>query len=219
MIYPLRKAIEFSLLPAGLFVVILFVFPNSPEDGSTLPGPHPDAWDVAEQIPPDRELRRRPVACCLNKSESVLIVANGRSGTLSAIQIDGGHLIGEWKLGESLTDLVRWRDDQLLAVDSAAGQLICIDFTNIEKPVARFRCATLAWPNRLVVDRANNRCYIGGLWSRQLSVVNLPNNLNSEVDVERLSAQVVNMPFSAGAMCLIDGETPVLLVLDDFYSR
>lgn len=219
MIYPLRKATEFSFLPVGWFVVILLVFPKTPEESWTLPGPQPYATDVAEQIPPDREFRRRPIACCLNKSESVLIVANGRSGTLSAIQIDGGRLIGEWKLGESLTDLVRWRDDQFLAVDSVAGQLICIDVSEIARPVVRFRCTTIVWPNKLVIDRANNRCFIGGLWSRQLSVMNLPNDLNLESDIEIGSTEVVNLPFSAGAMCLIDGETTALLVLDAFSSR
>ena len=219
MTYPLRKAIEFSFLPVGLFVVFLLVCYSAPEPGATLPGQSPVASDVPEQIPPDLELRRRPIACSLNKSESVLLVANGRSGSLSAIQIDDGRLLGEWKVGESLTDLVRWRDDQFLTVDSAAGQLICIDFADTEKPVVRFRCATIAWPNKLVVDHINNRCFVGGLWSRQLSVLTLPKDLTSEAGVELTSAEIVDLPFSAGAMCMIDGESPALLVLDAFSSH
>ena len=219
MIYPLRKAIEFTFLPLGLFVVFSLVCDDTLSTSSILPVQTAVTTEVPQPIPPNQQLRRRPVAGCFNESESVLLVANGRSGTISAIEADGRKVFGEWKVGESLTDLVRWRDDQFLAVDSAAGQLICIDFADAKEPVTRFRCATVAWPNKIVVDHVNNRCFVGGLWSRQLCMLNLPKDLSSIADIKLDSANVVNLPFSAGAMCLFDGKSIALLVLDAFSSR
>ncbi len=219
MIYPLRKSIEIGLLPVGLCVLFVLICNHAPNAGTASPGQSPVANETPKQIPTDLALRRRPVACCLNKNESVLLVASGRSGTISAIQVDDGNLLGEWQVGECLTDLVRWRDDLFLAVDATAGQLICLDFAEPVRPVIPWRCQTIAAPNRLLVDPSTNRCFVGGLWSRQLCVVNLPDDMQSDIGVKVSTDDVVDLPFSAGAMCRIDGESPALLLLDAFSSR
>ncbi len=164
--------------------------------------------------------RRRPVTCCVDPAGDQLLVANGRRGTISLIDLANGQLAGEWPVGQRLSDLRWWRNDLYLAADFDAGQLICLRLTAEPGVQIVWRSATISWPRSLLVDPQRKRCYIAGLWSRQLACIELPDEITAPDPPHlALPSTVVNLPFAAGSLCWLADPAPAILAADAFSSR
>lgn len=121
---------------------------------------------------------RRPVALRLTPDERTALVANRRAGTLSILDIEKKATIAEVELGKELSDLTVTADQQLyLATDEAAHELILFHADPNQDKLAlkvRQRLPVSPYPVSVVASRDGLRCYVASLWSRRLTVVDLP---------------------------------------------
>src|SRR5262245_60123041 len=71
---------------------------------------------------------RRPVALALASGGDTLLVANGRSGTISVIDLRSGTRVAETKVARALSDLASLPDSiRFAAIDPEAGELLLLE--------------------------------------------------------------------------------------------
>ena len=155
--------------------------------------------------------RRRPVALVLAGDGRWLFVANRRSGSVSAIDTRGPKVVGEVDVGRRLADLAATPDGRhLLAVDEDANELIVLARRGSVLTVAH-RLAVAPYPVGIQVAGDGARCFIASLWSRRLTVVDLPPGAAPKV------ARTVALPFAPRKLLVVSGGK--LVVADSFGGR
>lgn len=157
---------------------------------------------------------RRPVALVLSDDESLLYVANQKSGSLSMVDAVRRELVKDLDLGKSLSDLVPVpAGNLLLATDESTHELIVLAPSGRELRV-RQRLAVSPYPVSVVVSRDGRQAFVASLWSRRLSVVELPSEAASEAKV----SQVIDLPFAPRRQVLVKSDRR-LIVADAFGGR
>ena len=169
---------------------------------------------VAEGVAADPPALRRPIALELSGDGKSLYVANSRSGSLSVIDLNSARVVEEIVLGKRLSDLVRvdgrpW----FLATDEEAGELLLLQTTG-QTVTVRQRLPVSPYPVCVVVSPDQSRCYVTSIWSRRLSVIDLPLESAQQARV----AHVVDLPIAPRCQLLVrDGSE--LIIADAFGGR
>ena len=135
---------------------------------------------------------RRPVALALTSDDSVLYVANHRSGTLSAIDTKTAKVVREITVGKKLSDLKLVANRMmLLATDEATHELLVIRL-DLEVLVISNRVKVPPYPVSVTVTSNGERCFVASLWSRQLTTIELSKDLE---EPPRL-IKTIDLPFA-----------------------
>jgi YVTN family beta-propeller protein len=115
---------------------------------------------------------RRPQALALSPNGLYLYVAN-RCGSISAIDVQRASLIAEQDVGERLSDLRPLGQDQFLATDEQAHEVLwlLLDGPRIE---VLGRTPVSPYPVSVLVDRQSSAAYVASLWSRRLTRLDVP---------------------------------------------
>ena len=153
---------------------------------------------------------RRPIALELAEDGKTLYVANSRSGSLSVIALNSARVVQEISLGKKLSDLVRvdgrpW----FLATDEEAGELLLLQAAGQNVKIWQ-RLPVSPYPVSVVVSPDQSRCYVTSIWSRRLSVIDLP----LENDQEAKITHVVDLPIAPRCQLLVrDGSKLIICLL------
>ena len=95
-----------------------------------------DAGNAPRLDPADPHFRR-PVAAGLI-GQHLLCVANRRSGSVSLVDVDTATVVGEWCIGEQLSDLAVLPNQQrVLVTDDKRHELIALELAGNEVRVLR----------------------------------------------------------------------------------
>lgn len=122
---------------------------------------------------------RRPVGIALADNERWLVVANRRSGSLTLIDTAKNQAVAEFPAGVQLSSLaVLPAGDTLLATDESRHELLRIRLERSEQPLPKLtviqRLPVSPYPVRVAISRDGRRAFVTSLWSRRLTVVDLP---------------------------------------------
>ncbi|MEE3365023.1 MAG: cytochrome c peroxidase [Planctomycetota bacterium] len=113
---------------------------------------------------------RRPVDVVRSPSGSHVLVANRRSGSVSAIDRRSRRVITEIDIGGRLSALARVPGrDWVLATDEAGGELIAIGCS--ERFDVSWRVPVSGYPVSVAASADGHRAVVGSLWSRRLTLV------------------------------------------------
>lgn len=161
---------------------------------------------------------RRPVGLALSADEATLFVANQRSGTLSVVDTRATRLIEELPVARRLSDLAVTADHrQLLLTDDAQHELIWLEIT-ADHPTSRAnvrqRLPVSPFPVGVAVTRDGRRCFVTSLWSRRLSVVDLPSDPGQPARV----THVIDLPLAPRRLILVQRDER-LIVADSFAGK
>ncbi len=158
---------------------------------------------------------RRPVAAGL-VGDHQLCVANGRSGSVSLVDIDNKVVIGEWRIGEQLSDIiVLCGQKRALATDEKRQELIALDLSDHDVRVLS-RLKVSRYPISVRVDPEGKRATVAGLWSHRLDVVDLDGLAEPTPKLRRL--QSIEIPFPPRCQLWLP-ENDRVLVADAFSGR
>ena len=153
---------------------------------------------------------RRPVALCLGRDDSRLFAANGRSGSLSVIDVAAGRVVAEHDIGRDLADITPLPDGRhLLAVDRAGDALLLVEVDG-DSAIVRARRAVAADPVGVAVAPDGSSCVVASTASRRLTFVDLAGG--------RPGLEVVgtiDLPFGPRCMAMVRGGAG-LVVADAF---
>jgi cytochrome c peroxidase len=126
---------------------------------------------------------RRPIGIALSRDERLLVVANRRSGSLTLIDTAKNQAIAEFPVGLQLSSLASLpATDTLLATDEGRHELLRLRLEHPTDAAPKItvlqRLAVSPYPVRVTVARDGRRAFITSLWSRRLTVVELPSTSN-----------------------------------------
>ncbi|MFO0905516.1 MAG: cytochrome c peroxidase [Pirellulales bacterium] len=174
------------------------------------------SFTVAAELAP---ALRRPTALALSADESLLFVANRRSGTLSIVDPVKNQVLAETPVGKLLSEMAMTPDQRsLLVTDEAAHELVIVDIssTTAAAPQAtvRQRVAVNKYPVSVTATRDGRFAYVTSLWSRRLTVVELPTGPAAPARV----AQTLDLPFAPRRMVLAQDDQR-LIVADAFAGK
>jgi YVTN family beta-propeller protein len=147
----------------------------------------------------------------LTPDGKTLFIAN-QSGTITILDPAGGRVTTEVPVGRRLADLALTADGRwLLAVDEEANELVLLQRRESSLEVSQ-RLAVNSAPISVLADKDSDRCCIASLWSRRLTVVDLPRDSGTPT-----VAKVLDLPFAPRRqLALGQGK---LLVADSFGGR
>lgn len=145
---------------------------------------------------------RRPEAAVLLDDGLRLCVANGRSGTLSLVDIAGRH-VSEKLIGQELSDLVLIPDDgQLLVTDFAGGLVLLVRPTADQLEIVD-RVEVAAWPESAAVSGNSRTVCVASLWSRQLTVLTRSRDVPAN-DRSWQNQFQIDLPFAPKTLAFVD---------------
>ena len=179
---------------------------NAADDNAT-----ESADDTGDVQDPEGARLRRPTAVVLSPDERHLYVANRTSGSISVIDLESKSVAAETDVGRQLSDMVALPERGLLLVtDETAHELVFVAAEGASLKVVQ-RLAVSRYPVGVAIGRRGERCYVTSLWSRRLTIVELPER---DGEPARISS-VLDMPFAPRrALPLDDGNR--LVVADSF---
>jgi DNA-binding beta-propeller fold protein YncE len=153
---------------------------------------------------------RQPIAVAMDEAEQQLLVANRKAGSVSVFDWATRQLVGEFPVGQLLSDLVRIDDSRFLVTDEAGHALTLFDAAGGQvREVARITVPTA--PVGVVVGPDGKSCWVASLWARQLTRVELTG------DGLRLD-RVIDLPFAPRKQLVLPHEKR-LIVADSFGGR
>jgi cytochrome c553 len=135
------------------------------------------AADVALTLakPPSEAKLRSPVALALADKGRVLLVANERSGTISAVDLKARHFLTEFPIGKRLSDLTAVNGNEagrFLVTDLATNKLCLLVWRDGRLTIAD-SVDVSPFPVSVRSDAGGTRCFVALLWSRRLTIVDL----------------------------------------------
>ena len=158
---------------------------------------------VGQAAPPSRV--RRPVDIVNVPGEQQLLVANRRSGSISVLDAVRRKVIDEIRVGQQLSALAGVPGSQcVLATDEAAHQLIGLKWNGTRVQVL-WRLPVSPYPVAVTVSADGRRGFVGSLWSRRLTSVDLDPAGGPPRVVE-----VLDLPFAPRRMLPLPGGRLVL---------
>ena len=115
--------------------------------------------------------QRQPTALCLSPDGARLFVANGRSGSLSVVDLKSARVVAERDVGRALADVAALPDGhRLLAVDQAGDALLLLEELDGSVRIIE-RLAVASDPISLVVTPGGGSCVVASRGSRRLTFV------------------------------------------------
>jgi len=165
----------------------------------------------------DLEARlRRPIGLVLSPDNSTLWVANQRTGTVSTLDIGRRSVTSEAAVGRRLQDLAATADRRLLlTVDDAAHELILLEpAAGGAPPQVKQRLAVSPYPVGVIARRDGVRAYVTSLWSRRLTIVDLPREPGQAARI----ARVIELDIAPRKLTLVQNER-YLIVADAFGGK
>ena len=151
---------------------------------------------------------RRPVAGVLI-GNTKLATANRFSGSVSLIDHDRRLVLSETNIGQSLTDIERLGENQLLVLDHEKHEAVICQIEN-EQVAVRSRIAVKPYPIDASIS-ANGRWFaVSSLWSRQISI--------HPIDDDGLEGISVLLPFQPRCVLLIEDHDRIV-VSDGFGGK
>lgn len=161
---------------------------------------------------------RRPIALGLLDGGKMLCVANRQSGSLSLIDPQTLHIVGEFDVGKQLADLATLPGGRkLLVVDEAGGELIALAFEN-GKIKSQARLKLNHSPVSVVANEEGTQCYVASLWARQLTIIEIDSPSANKTGAKLQLTETVELPFEPRSLLLLPGETN-LVVADAFGGK
>lgn len=117
---------------------------------------------------------RYPTAAVLSADDSVLFVANQRSGSLSLVDLTKQKVVREFPIADDLQALVATPDRSTwLAIAGKQNQLLRLSISPDRVEVVE-RINVSGDPRRVVVTRDGRRAFVSAGWSQRIDVVDLP---------------------------------------------
>src|SRR5262245_43488062 len=173
---------------------------------------------LADDLPlKDQPHLRRPVAAAWLQPDTLLAVANQRSGSISIVDIAKHKVLAEVAVGERLADVAalpssRW----FLAVDEARHELLVLRWAANELEVGQ-RIAVSRYPVNIAVSPDGSRYTVASLWSRTITAFGIaPAKGSAAPEITRLNE--LELGFAPGAQVYLpDGRHVV--VADAFAGR
>lgn len=158
---------------------------------------------------------RRPVAVVLSADESRVWTANQSGGSVSTVDLAAKRVTAETAVGKRLSDLAATPDRRtLLAVDEAAHELILLDVASGAEPQVRQRLPVSPYPVGVTVRADGSRAYVTSLWSRRLTVIDLPRTPGEAAK----TARVIDLDLAPRRSTLVRNDRQ-LIVADSFGGR
>jgi YVTN family beta-propeller protein len=153
---------------------------------------------------------RRPVALALTDDGRRLYVANRTAGTISTVDTTAHSVVSEIQAGKQLADLVLTADGrQLLACDEELDALFIFDRQGADLHIIQKIELGLKTPVSVSVNASATRCYVAGLWSHEVLVV----DLSAKRQIKHIA-----LPFAPRRQLLANKEAK-LIVTDSFGGR
>jgi YVTN family beta-propeller protein len=155
---------------------------------------------------------RYPVALTLIDQGRLLVAANQRSGSLSVVDPVQGKLLSEWNVGRRLSDVTN-AGGWLLVTDEQTHELLVVS-TQADQLSVEQRLPVSPYPVKVVASRDGRFGFVASLWSRQISIVQLPTSTGEPAQV----TAVLDLPYAPRELLLLRDDT-LLLVADSFGGR
>jgi len=146
-----------------------------------------------------------PVA--IEQTDDIVIVANGRSGSVTTLDKRTWSVITERKIGENIVDLLRV-EDQFMAVDRGRNELITLRVGNRVEVIHRTPLPTS--PVDIAYSSSHRLLTVTSLWSRQLTILGRAGEGN-QFEIRK----IIDLPFSPKCQCLVPDDRH-LIVADAF---
>ena len=169
---------------------------------------------TSEAVDPETPTRRRPVKMVLIGDESKLLVANRLSGSVSIVDLDQQRVDSEWKVANSIGSMLKLTDKYFVVSDAQAGQLVLLNLDEGQLNVVQ-RIDTIGSPGELFFAADQNRLFVAGHWSRQVT------SHRWDVEAKQIEGQLqdaVDVSFAVGQLVSFDSGKH-LLATDAFGSQ
>ena len=154
---------------------------------------------------------RRPIGLLFADGGKLLYVANRTSGSVSVVEVASGQVVAEHGIAQQLSDFIAIPgSDALLAVDDKSHELLLLDAQG-PKITVRQRLAVSPYPVGVVLLDGGKQCSITSLWSRRLTIVDLPAAAGDKAQVR----QVLDLDFAPRRQMLLP-RGDKLIVADSF---
>jgi cytochrome c peroxidase len=154
---------------------------------------------------------RRPVAAAFLDDGRTLCVANHRSGTVIFLDVRQGRVLGEWVVGEHLSDLAILPDlRHLLTVDEKRHELIALAFDGMRLDV-RTRLPVSPYPASIAVQPDGRRATVACRWSRRVDVVDVSTLSGPARSASLRVLQSIRLPFAPRGQCVLPGGSRVVI--------
>ena len=158
---------------------------------------------------------RRPVALALSGGGGSLLVANGRSGTISVIDLLSEKRVAEHEVARALSDLAPLPDGvRFAAIDPEAGELLLLDH-RAERLSVTSRLALGTDPIRVAILPGGTACAVTSRWGRRLILVDIKAGGGDEALSLRRS---IDLPFPPREVLPLR-EGKALLVADAYGGK
>ncbi|HAA71644.1 MAG: hypothetical protein CMJ70_13675 [Planctomycetaceae bacterium] len=133
---------------------------------------------------------RRPVALALVDSESHLLVANHHSGTLSAVDLRSRKVVGETRVGRSLSAFIVGQKRAIgVALDDTDSCLITGKVRG-HSFYPQGKTAVGHTPVHVLLSADERRAFVASLWARQTTIVDVTTSCKPRV------LATIDLPFS-----------------------
>lgn len=147
---------------------------------------------------------RRPVAAVFTADESHLVIANGRSGTVSILDVARREIIAEHKISEQLADLVTHNGTDFVACDTTTHEVIRFSLHKNRLTVVE-RILVSKYPVGLAVNAKGERIFVSSLWSRRVSSLQIEQGKPTE------TAFRVDTKFAPRKMLLVEDDAKLVV--------
>lgn len=149
------------------------------------------------------------------ESKSHLIVANGRTGSLSLVDVSSQAVVFEHKVAQSISDmLISTASNEILLLDDSKHGLQMVNFT--EKSFASSASPFIPLPHdphRLVVDSRMEHLAVTSKWSRRLTLLSKDRNEDHKLSWQL--EKTIDLTFAPGELVFLP-EQNKLLIADAF---
>ena len=178
--------------PVVVALWLIAFFPAAPARSDENSSPNPAELATQARL-------RRPVALAWTPDRTRLLVANSRSGSVSALDVETLEVTGEFPIGGHLVAMAAVPGtDALLLLDDAAHQLIVARWSEGGINIVS-RQSVAAYPYRIAIDDDGRTCYVTSRWTQQLSRFRIEGNNGSQSFSIEPDGEVV-LPFPTGEL-------------------
>lgn len=119
-------------------------------------------------FPTDDAQYRHPNALAINDSDTKLLTANSKSGSISVVDLHTGR-VSENLIGGSPRDIVSIGKDHYVVVDFDRHQLIEFKLGSDDKVKIIHRVPVAKYPHRVIHASESDRIFVSSLWSRRVT--------------------------------------------------
>jgi|GEM_PF-4767435 len=145
---------------------------------------------------------RRPIALALDATNDLLYTANRDGHSVSVIDLEQNKVTAEIDVGGKPSDIELISEDQLIVLDEANHEA-CLLTQDDSKWKVTARTPVSPYPVRILLDRGKKRMFVTSLWSRTVSLLEIPDNRR---DGPKL-IESIRLSFEPREMCLTaDGQ-------------